>query len=1477
MDDHLILCAHLKYKGHEPKFLFMGSQSEYVDLDRYFHHFTEKELGDEELLAAYNEHYGRNQSLSWADLLARKRVVVLASAGSGKTEEMVQMTKKLVGDKKNAFYVRLEELAGANFETLLKHEDIELLKAWQESASAEAWFFLDSVDELKLTQRSLESALRNLSRALPQGLDRSHIIVSSRPTDWRVQTDEATLRKWIPVPDLQEVTEPSSDEVFRQALSRKEHNERKRKSGSPLKQDQSITTVLLLPLSDRHIRQFAHQRGVADADAFVREITRQNAWSFARRPLDLIELITVWLSKRKLGTKQEQHEFNLEVKLNDKPDRADAGKLSGDQAVDGAERMALAMALTRRRSIKPPELHVAVPSDEAVLDASRVLNHWPLDFTSALLRRAIFDPATLGRVRFHHQSIQEFLAARRLRKLREMGMSIRSMFRLLFADKYGEKVVIPSMTPIAAWLSLWDADVFRELVSRSPESLIMHGDPGSLSLEQRRSLISTFVRRYGDGGWRGFRLPADQLRRIASPELGTLIKDSWGSKPENREVRELLLDLIEMGPVPSGVGIAFKTACDRNEEQHLRIYATRALVACGALQRLKTIAIQMLTKPTLWPAKLISAVLPQLFPLVLNEDELITLLERHESRGLRGTSDGYEWALRGIVSEESKAWDRFSVRRRLTQLIKEGSKPGASWHEVQSRYRDYCSALAMLCFAELEASRGCPGDELLDSCAVAYHLCGRDVSDDPIKNLHSWFRDRHEIRERTFWSEVRLMDAVATAEDSWDRFWNTMHHSLCDSVKVTDKAWVEAALFKDDEPKKQEIAVHAWINIWSIQGLKPRELLAIRQRLSGRHNLITLLESRTKRSKDSASMRRYEAQAKHHQAKWDAEEKQRMAGWEKWRHALMRAPEQSFSSKRVLGTISDIFKWLSAHESLSSSNCVWNYKALVNIFGQAVADMAKEAFKQQWRTVRPKLWTERIESERNGTPYLWIYGLCGLMAESESPGWTVLLTPDEASLAARYATVEINRFAPFLKELAENRPAEVEQELGVALEAELLRGGEYSHLSLLQNLTHADLVLKKLLSPRLETFIVQQKDFAVKNDQNHWHHNLNQLLGILTETCSTASAKKVGRVCLKQLMDGGTNPMPILWLRGVFQFTPDEAPEILIEWCKKRGSKSDSLPLQSIASLFGDHDGVGLPIKDPDLRARALGKLVRFAYRVVRPQDDVVHEGSFKPDTRDDAERGRGFLLSALLETPGAIARQIITELSGERAFNHFADRLRHLARERAAKDAEFEAWEVGQIEDLNQKFDLPPKGRDAMHQVMMDRLEDLQHDLDHDDFSDRRTLQTISDETEMQRCLAQKLQAMSRGAYAIVREAEVADSKKPDIRLRSMSDGTKAAIEIKIADSSWSLLDLEQALNKQLVGQYLRHDSCRSGCLLLTFAGRKKRWMVAPGKAFNGAQLVEHLNKKANKIETRSSGTIRVQVIGLWLNGFTTQARIGS
>jgi hypothetical protein len=53
-----------------------------------------------------------------------------------------------------------------------------------------------------------------------------------------------------------------------------------------------IRTVILLPLGDTQIRVFAEAAGVHDAQSFLSEIQRQNASNFARRPLDLSELVT---------------------------------------------------------------------------------------------------------------------------------------------------------------------------------------------------------------------------------------------------------------------------------------------------------------------------------------------------------------------------------------------------------------------------------------------------------------------------------------------------------------------------------------------------------------------------------------------------------------------------------------------------------------------------------------------------------------------------------------------------------------------------------------------------------------------------------------------------------------------------------------------------------------------------------------------------------------------------------------------------------------------------------------------------------------------------------------------------------------------------------------------------------------------------------------------------------------------------------
>ena len=291
----------------------------FIDLNRRFQQLTAKELEDVDRLISF-QRYGIGTSVEWAELLEHDRVILLAEAGSGKTREMRAQAERLVGEGRSAFFISLESIKDG---FLLESVPDEIqFNSWKDDGEGIAWFFLDSVDELKLTRGKLEQALRHLSRAVHDHLTRTRTIISCRPSDWRPSHDLNTVLTLMPVPAGPELAGNQSA-------------------------DSAVRTVLMLPMSDGQIRLFAEQFGIEDASAFLSEVERQDAWSFMRRPLDLIQLIEVWKNSKSLGTRQEQHETNVWLKLTEEdPDRLDGTGLSDEKARHGVERLALAIDLT---------------------------------------------------------------------------------------------------------------------------------------------------------------------------------------------------------------------------------------------------------------------------------------------------------------------------------------------------------------------------------------------------------------------------------------------------------------------------------------------------------------------------------------------------------------------------------------------------------------------------------------------------------------------------------------------------------------------------------------------------------------------------------------------------------------------------------------------------------------------------------------------------------------------------------------------------------------------------------------------------------------------------------------------------------------------------------------------------------------------------------------------------------------------------
>jgi hypothetical protein len=104
-------------------------------------------------------------ALNWSELLARRRVVLLAEAGSGKTTEMKARAQQQAQAGQFSFYASVEDVGRRGLNQSLRPPDRKQLDDWR-SSEKEGWFFVDSVDEAKHSGVRLQTALRALAEAI---------------------------------------------------------------------------------------------------------------------------------------------------------------------------------------------------------------------------------------------------------------------------------------------------------------------------------------------------------------------------------------------------------------------------------------------------------------------------------------------------------------------------------------------------------------------------------------------------------------------------------------------------------------------------------------------------------------------------------------------------------------------------------------------------------------------------------------------------------------------------------------------------------------------------------------------------------------------------------------------------------------------------------------------------------------------------------------------------------------------------------------------------------------------------------------------------------------------------------------------------------------------------------------------------------------------------------------------------------------
>ena len=221
---------------------------------------SENEGADSEFV--HPDFFGKSSS-GWEVIEEKRRCVIIADAGAGKTYEMLSRAQYSAARGRYAFFIRIENLSEA-FEAAFDVGDIESFEKWLES-NEDAWFFLDSVDEALLQDFSaFEEAMRAFATRIADARERAFVIISSRSYAWRARTDRHLLEQLLPYepPKAEEVGEEELEEAVQTH------------SSDPSPSAKSVEVVLLDDLDDDDIRMFAAHLGAANIEEMMQEIKR---------------------------------------------------------------------------------------------------------------------------------------------------------------------------------------------------------------------------------------------------------------------------------------------------------------------------------------------------------------------------------------------------------------------------------------------------------------------------------------------------------------------------------------------------------------------------------------------------------------------------------------------------------------------------------------------------------------------------------------------------------------------------------------------------------------------------------------------------------------------------------------------------------------------------------------------------------------------------------------------------------------------------------------------------------------------------------------------------------------------------------------------------------------------------------------------------------------------------------------------------
>ncbi len=1436
----------------------------FVELNRFFVPLAK----DQEPNLDIGRVWGRRYSgwLDWKELCEFRRVVLLAEASSGKSEEFRNQCQTLVSEGKAAFFLRIEELADQGFEAALEPDAAKAFERWGREAD-EGWFFLDSVDEARLNRKSFETALKRLARELDQSLERARIYISCRVTDWKSPEDRISVERLLPAWERADVlsndrkANPLLDPIF----DKKNKTAKKLKKSDGNKKWHELQLVQLVPLQNDQYRILAAAAGVEDVDQFAKGIFQSGLDAFTERPGDVLDLAEYWNTYAKFGAFSEMLDHSVIRKLNERDThRTDNEALTPTKAIEGAERLAAALTLGKSFTLRAPN-HDPDPSlASGAIDPRLVLTDWSDAERNALLRRGVFAPSTYGRIRFHHRATQEFLTAKWLHRLLAANFPRNEMWQLIFAERYGVQTVVPSLRPAAAWLALWNPDFCDEIIRREPLVLLKHGDPSSLSLTSKQRLLTTFADKHAAGQIADDSLDNRALWMFAEARLAASIREAW-IKNDRDDFRLDLLRLIREGAINECRDLARSVATDSGARGYNRISAIQALQACGDTVGLGVASHKLLTSTTDFSAAVASAFAVALYPVHLTTDQLIAVIA-NSSPSKPHSADGFGYHLPGLYDASPNKVEQQKLVRGLAQLCL--SRPFVDeYHRVSKRYAELAGGITRIAREEVVAlGSNAPSDslvQLLIAVERSHHDAGLD---DPLPSLSTLIRSNPTLNRSLFWADVneQRMNAgtfndpshVHQVHSGGYQFWG---------FGSTDISWLEADVVTRQSATDRCLALSAIVAVFHHENRLSIEEQRLRKLVSGQPRLTKELECFLAPPAPSEAMQEYERRHLQRTEEREIQERLDKASWIEFKRDIESRPDVLRDPKALASWSGGSFRlkhltdWLAARIGSGGEKVPHEWRLLEEGFNREVAEAYRDGMKVLWRITKP----ER-PARKGGGPisFKWTtilsYQAIGLEA-SEDPAWATRLNDQEAGRATLHGCYSDQGYPDWIESLADAYPQIVLPVVRRILSAEWTAEAE-GRSTFLYRYANS----QTSIPSAVQQFLFETLSGSEPKRLATFDLGLRIIRRISPDEVQKQKLYRISQRRLSRHLQSGPSEWALRYLALQLLINIDAAIGDLESWLGYKAGRDEAPHAeQTFGILFDRHDPLVLGALER-ASVSTLQRLLELAYENIHPQDDAVHEGVFSENTRDKAEGARNVILSALIERPGAEAFRALEQAAAKPAFTARVMRFREIARGKAERDTDPPAWTEIEIAAFRDEHTAPAKTGSDLMRIVLGTLRDIQSRLTEGDVTSRPLLERAKDEEEVKNWLVEQMNFRSRQRFHVFRESQVSHGNKPDVIVASTSGQCEVALEVKHGGMEWSPRQLEPALRVQLAANYLHPATRRHGVLVISHHGKRHWRNPDTNRQWSFQELIEWLREIGNTITTNGGVPIEVTCSGI-------------